>query len=134
MGLVQQAEQRDGRPYDLIVRSRPDIFWVRPHPPLTGKLWSRATDSVLVDGRVPQMDWHAVLPRAKVGLIFSLYSRYRSCQGAQAPFDVWPRFTTEAVWRRALELTAPVRKVGFAFILVRDSVDDAQQSAKSMCD
>ena len=137
MGLVQQAERHDGLSYDVVVRSRPDIFWLRGHPPLV-KIWPKwpreVGSPIVVDWRVPQTDWHAVLTRKQADLVFSLFSRYRSCRGTQAPFDVLPRFTGEAVWNRTLHMAGHVRRIGFPFVLVRDSLEDAQQSIKSMCD
>mmetsp|Transcript_48763 Transcript_48763/g.144078 ORF Transcript_48763/g.144078 Transcript_48763/m.144078 type:complete len:424 (+) Transcript_48763:470-1741(+) len=130
-GLVERAEQSDGVPYDVIVRSRPDLLWLRPHPPLQ-------RDTAMADFRFPMMEWHATLPRANASLIFSLFSRYSACRGAERPFDA-PRFTAEEVWQRALEPTKP-SLVGLPFVIVRDSREDARQSftrqvtARPMCD
>jgi len=132
--LISAAEAIDGRAYTQIVRSRPDLFWPVPHPPLT----ALRPDACYTDSRHPQVDWHAVFPRHVAPTFFGLYRRYEACDSANASDAKWRwvfhvndnEHMTERVLR---EPGCPLRQRHLPMLLVRASREQPAARRIEMC-
>jgi hypothetical protein len=95
LDLVEEAEARDRATYSRVLRTRPDLLWIRSHPPL-----SRLANASIAyaDARRPQLDWHYVLPRAGAAAVLRLYER---CTPLPAPHCARLRALPDRRLRRA---------------------------------
>lgn len=72
--LIEQAEGRNGREYDVVLLTRPDVMWPTPVMPYC-----------MHDLRLPlkKRDWVFVMPRAEARyLMLTLHDRMRTCERA----------------------------------------------------
>ena len=124
--MVRQAEITDGVAYSRIIRTRPDLFWLLPHPPLS----TLPPHVAVADNRMPQFDWHFVLPRADAPSVLQLYERYMQCNRSAMPPFVGRHFTSEVILHNVMraELPFSTRKP-FGFVLV---LSDRNQSTRAM--
>ena len=91
--LMERAERTDGSLYDWVVRTRPDIFWFYPHPPVC------VLDPQTIYAHF-WVDFHFVLPRRVAEpIMHGMAEEYQRCKG---PFphnmlEGWLRSTLNAV-------------------------------------
>jgi len=131
---VQRAEHHDGVPYDFVVRSRPDVWWHAPHPPLcdassphncTRGAWLHQLRCSEQPGFPDQ---HFVLPRPLVHVLRDLLDQYRGCNGP-FPYNSLEDWLMTNVQYAAEELSLPkMRRISFPFVVVRNSSTEASAS------
>lgn len=75
MNLIEAAEAKDGRPYDRIIRTRPDLLWSRDH-------WTiqKMKPTAGIFSKYP--DQHFVLPRVAATNVMRIYDRYHQCNAS----------------------------------------------------
>lgn len=96
MHMVRRAERNDSARYSHVIRTRPDLYWFWPHPPLC----TLRADYIYVHR---WLDWHFVLPRPIASRVLSMVDEYKTCQGdfRHRSLESWLRTRLESVAAKA---------------------------------
>ena len=118
--LVEAAEASSGRRYDWVVRSRPDLAWVAPAPPVA----ALRGDRVYVPGHFwPLGDMVAVTPRRYAEGVFRAVDALGDdggCASEQVARVAGAGAPESALYRALAERAVPTQLYdGFAFALAR---------------
>jgi hypothetical protein len=130
--LVVDHEASRGWPYDWIVRTRPDLGWLRPLPPAD----SFAREHVYVPSNYwPMGDQFALVPRRLAGIYFHAFRSLYTCLAPDSPAQRrWLRSSAggpeQVLWHHLHTYGASVRPYPFAFVIAR-AAEAGTQSATS---
>jgi hypothetical protein len=120
---VEILEKRQGVPYDLFLRTRPDLLWLGPHPPAC------SFTSGIAYTRSSFPDQHFIVPRAVAATFSSdMLKAYLRCPSGRLQSRTGWDVTGLTKW---IERVAPSRKFPFPAVIVRSNA--SSESADVLC-